>query len=62
MSEAFHDLSGHPAASERGREAYASLLWMHEHVAAHGMGLRARRIEHHGAFQQRPCRIEFRIR
>jgi cytochrome P450 len=33
MSEAFHDLSGYPAESERGQEAYAGLLWMHEHVA-----------------------------
>jgi cytochrome P450 len=33
MSEAFHDLSGYPADSERGREAYAGLQWMHEHVA-----------------------------
>jgi cytochrome P450 len=33
MSEAFHDLSGYPADSERGREAYAGLQRMHEHVA-----------------------------
>jgi cytochrome P450 len=42
MSESFHDLSGYPADSERGRHAYAGLEWMHEHVAAE---LESRRAE-----------------
>lgn len=33
MSESFHDLSGYPPDSERGRAAYEGLLWMHERVA-----------------------------
>jgi cytochrome P450 len=41
MSEAFHDLSGYPADSERGQDAYAGLQWMHEHVARELVARRA---------------------